>query len=91
MSDMADTENTNINPWKLIYTDFKPESEKSRESLLAVGNGLTVTGNGIWLVTQPAGLVSMTETFPLVTPKSIFTSFAVSGGLTNAPGGLNHW
>ena len=31
--------NQEINPWKLIYNDFKPENEKSRESLLAIGNG----------------------------------------------------
>ena len=28
-----------FHPWKLIYDDFVPELEKSRESLLATGNG----------------------------------------------------
>jgi len=28
-----------INEWSLIYNDFKPDLEKSRETLLAVGNG----------------------------------------------------
>lgn len=29
----------NFNPWSLEYSDYNPEKEKSRESLLTVGNG----------------------------------------------------
>jgi len=31
--------NSTYKPWSLEYNDYKPEKEKSRESLLAVGNG----------------------------------------------------
>jgi len=39
MSEDLSNETSSINPWKLTYDDFQPDLEKSRESLLAIGNG----------------------------------------------------
>ncbi len=33
------TRNKPVSEWKIVYTDFVPEKEKSRETLLTVGNG----------------------------------------------------
>ncbi len=39
MSSKDNASDQSVNPWKLVYNDFKPDNEKSRESLLAIGNG----------------------------------------------------
>ncbi len=36
---MLQNSKNEFNPWSLEYTDYYPKKEKSRETLLAVGNG----------------------------------------------------